>query len=114
MVASSRTSIARSGSHVTFNLRGCDLLGFNPMFDHPAAEGSNQADLQYCRAVRIAFRAYLGRIGINVLAQRSLAHAEDGLGLFEKQVHQCSPSTTACQENIDQTMPGKSLPAHGL
>src|SRR5438132_12741385 len=93
MVASSRTSIAGSGWQVAFNLFACDLLGFNPMFDHPAAEVSNQADLQYCRAVRIAFRAYLGRIGINVLAQRSLAHVKDGSGVFEKLVHQCSPST---------------------
>ena len=52
MVASSRTSIARSGSQVAFNLFGCDLLGFNPMFEHPAAEVSNQADLQYGRTVR--------------------------------------------------------------
>jgi hypothetical protein len=44
--------------------------------------------------MRIAFRVYLGRIGINVLTQRAIVHAQNGFGILEKLVHQRSPFTT--------------------
>ncbi len=68
-----------------------NLRRVDPTFGQPLAEVGNPADLQHRRVLGIAFCAQFGRLGINVLTQRPLRHAQQGLGIREKQVHRCSP-----------------------
>jgi hypothetical protein len=65
-------------------MRGRNMRRADATFGQPLAEVSNQADLQLCRVLGIAFRVQLGRIVINVRTQRPLMHAQQGLGILEK------------------------------